>query len=136
MNLTIEKIPDDRRLAIVGVQGDVDGSNYKELVAKARELYDQGIEKMLLDLSETSFMSSSGLVAIHRIALLFQGEKLSEPENGWSAIHALENAPDRGRQQRVKLVNPQDRVKRTLVVSGLDQFFEIHSELGAALSSF
>jgi anti-anti-sigma regulatory factor len=123
-------------LAIVGVQGDVDGSNYKELVAKARELYDQGIEKMLLDLSETSFMSSSGLVAIHRIALLFQGEKLSEPENGWSAIHAVEHASARGQQQRVKLFNPQERVKRTLVVSGLDQFFEIHSELGAALSSF
>jgi len=136
MNLTIEQIQDSGRLAMISVQGDLDRSNYQELVARARELHDQGIEQMLLDLSQTSFLSSSGLVAIHSVALLMQGEQPSDPEHGWAAIHAVGNASASGRQQRVKLLNPQARVKRTLVQAGLDQFFEIHSDLEAALSSF
>jgi anti-anti-sigma regulatory factor len=136
VNLTIEQIQDNNRLAIIGVQGNLDGSNYQELVAKAKELHNQGIEMLLLDLSQTLFMSSAGLVAIHRIAKLLQGEPLPDTDNGWAAIHAVENAAARGRQQCVKLLNPQERVMRTLAVSGLDKYFEIYSERGAALSSF
>ena len=136
MNISVNHIQGRVPVAVLGVQGDIDASNYQELIAKARELNNAGTHQILLDLSKASYVSSSGLVAIHSIALLLRGEQPPELEQGWSAIHAVGRGLGAGPQQHLKLLNPQPKVDRTLEKAGLKEFFEIHADLATAIASF
>jgi len=136
MEITIEKIFEPALVAVISTHGDIDASNYLELVAKAQELYRSGIRDVLIDLGDTSFLSSSGLVALHSIALLMRGEKPHDPEEGWGAIHAMTDDVDSGFQKHVKLLNPQPRVVRTLEASAFNLLFEIYTDREGALASF
>ncbi len=136
MNVSVNQTQGRVPVAVLSVQGDLDASNYQELISKAKELYNMGTHQILLDLSNTSFISSSGLVAIHSIALLLHGKQPPDLEQGWSAIHAVERGPGAGSHRHLKLLNPQPKVDRTLEKAGLKEFFEIHADLAAAIASF
>jgi anti-anti-sigma regulatory factor len=121
---------------VLCTHGDLDASNYLELIARGQELYQAGIRYVLLDMTDTPFMSSSGLVALHSLALIMSGKKPSDPEAGWDALHALEQGADAGFTPHVKLLNPQPRVVRTLERTGLNAIFEVFTDREAALASF
>jgi len=123
-------------VAIITIHGDLDASNYLELVAKAQNVYQSGVQNILLDLENTTFVSSAGLVALHSIALLLRGEQPLDPEAGWDSIHAMDRDLSEGMQERIKLLNPQPRVDRTLERTGLKEFFQIFTDRKAALASF
>ena len=136
MNISIEKVQGRVPVAILGVQGALDATNYQELIAKVKEVYGTGTRDILVDLGHTSFISSSGLVALHSIAVILKGEQPPNPEGGWSAIHAVGRGLASGAQQHIKLLNPQPKVERVLEKAGLKELFEIHTDLAAALASF
>jgi anti-anti-sigma regulatory factor len=136
MNITIEQVHGTVNVSVLVTHGDIDASNYLELVQKAQELVLGGEQNLLLDLGDSPFLSSSGLVALHSIALLLRGKKAIDPESGWDAIHAMENDLENGIQKHIKLLNPQARVERTLERTGLKQFFEIFTDRAQALASF
>ena len=81
-------------------------------------------------------MSSSGLIALHSIALLMRGDEPSDPEYGWEAFRALGRDQGSETQEKVKLLNPHPRVDRSLEISGMKNFFDIHTDLDAAIASF
>lgn len=132
VNYAQGKVP----VTILSPHGAVDGSNYQNVIAKAKELYGTGTRYLLLDLSDVNFLSSAGLVAMHSVVLLMRGEKPSDTESGWDALHAIDRDLPTGKQLYVKLLNPQPRVARTLQVSGMENFFEIFGNQQAALDSF
>ena len=136
MEITVERLPLATPVAILSTHGDLDASNYLFLIAKAEEVYNEGVHFMVLDLSDTSFLSSAGLVALHSIALLLRGEQPLDPESGWDAIQAMDHNLDAGLQKNLKLLNPQPRVDRTLDRTGLKQFFEIYTDRESVLASF
>lgn len=136
MNISVSQAQGHVPVAILGVQGDLDAFNYQELIAKAKEVYDAGTRNILLDLSNTAFMSSSGLVALHSIALLLRGAQPPDPEFGWSAIHAVGQGLGTDTLQQIKLLNPKPKVERTLEKAGLKELFEIHTDLATAIASF
>ena len=136
MQLTVEKAQGRVPVTILAIHGDLDASNYEDVIAKARELYQSGARDLLLDLSAMPFMGSSGVVAIHSIAMLLRGEVPPDPEMGWQAFHAIEDDRRAGKQQHVKLLGPQAKVSRTLQMSGLDEFFDIFTDRQGALESF
>ena len=136
MNLTVEHVEGDVRLAILGIEGDLDASSYKAVIAKAREIYDQGTHYLLIDMSQISYMASSGLVALHTIVQLLGGEALSDEDSGWDALHAIARDRESGVQRYVKLLSPQAPVSRTLEQTGMTEFFEIYTERAAAIASF
>ncbi|MEP7190417.1 MAG: hypothetical protein ABI901_14590, partial [Roseiflexaceae bacterium] len=90
----------------------------------------------LIDCSDMPFMGSSGVVAIHSIALLMRGEMPPDPAAGWQAIHSIDHARADGMQQQVKLLSPQPKVSRTLQMTSMSDFFEIHTDTQAAIASF
>jgi anti-anti-sigma regulatory factor len=118
------------------VKGEVDASNYQHLVAQAQEAYQSGARSILIDLSEVPFMASSGLVALHNIAVLMRGETPADPSAGWGAIRAIDRDLERGPQQRVKLLNPQPRVDRVLEMAGFKRLFELYNDQETAVASF
>ena len=136
MQLTIDQIQSRVTVTIIALHGDLDASNYEQVIAKARELYAAGALHLLLDLSGMPFMGSSGVVALHSVALLMRGETPPDPEAGWQAFHSIDHARAGGVQQQVKLLSPQPKVSSTLQMTSLDEFFEIHSDKQAAIASF
>ena len=60
------------------------------VIDEGRRLYTEGARDLLLDLRSVPFMGSSGLVALHSLALIFNGKEPPDPESGWAAHHAFE----------------------------------------------
>jgi anti-anti-sigma regulatory factor len=136
MNITSEQIDGKISVCILCTQGDLDASNYQELINSARQAHQRGVYNLLIDMTATPFMSSSGLVALHTVALLMQDQSLPDPELGWGALHAVNSVLNGAPQQQVKLLNPQSQVMRALEKTGLKQFFEIYTDRAAAIASF
>jgi anti-anti-sigma regulatory factor len=117
-------------------QGELDASNYQELVVAAQEVVRGGGQDILLDLGQTTYMSSSGLVALQSMAALLRGEEPPDPEAGWTAYRAVDRDRDTGFQVHLKLLNPQPRVDHVLDMVGFKRFLEVHADLETAVASF
>ena len=123
-------------VTIMALQGELDASNYLDLVARARGEYEAGTRDVVLELGDLSFMASSGLVALHSVALIMRGEQPPDPEHGWGAFRALAKDKEGGYEPHCKLCNPQSSVAKTLEMTGFSRFMEVHSDLDAAVASF
>jgi anti-anti-sigma factor len=123
-------------VTILHLAGRIDASNYQSVVEKAKQLYDAGARDLLMDLSEVSFISSAGIVALHRTAMLFRGEKVDEEESGWNAIHAIDRDRASATQEHVKLLNPRPDVDHTLELVGFKGYFDFFTDLNVAVSAF
>ena len=123
-------------VTILHLSGRIDASNYQGVFEAAKELYEKGVRDLLLDLSEVSFISSAGIVSIHRIALLFRGEAVDEDESGWSAMKSIDRDQTGGTQQHVKLLNPTPDVDHTLDLVGFKRYFDIYTDREAAVAAF
>ena len=79
MQITVDQIQSRVPVTVLAIHGDIDASNYEQVIAKGRELYAAGARHLLLDLSDVPFMGSSGVVALHSVALLMRGESRPIP---------------------------------------------------------
>jgi len=136
MQLTVDQVQSRVLVTILAIHGDLDASNYEQVIAKARELYEAGTRHLLLDLGTMPFMGSSGVVAIHSVALLMRGESPPDPQGGWQAFHSIDHDRAGGVQPHVKLLNPQPKVSRTLQMTSMSDFFETYTDRQAAIASF
>ncbi len=123
-------------VTVLQPHGELDASNYRDLIAKAQQAYEAGTRDILLDLSDVPYMSSSGLVALHRIAVMVRGQDATEPDSGWEAMRAIRRDVGTGPQQHFKLVNARPDVNESLEISGFTHFFEVHADFEAAVASF
>ena len=136
MEITVSQEQGRVAVTVVHVRGDVDASNYTELVKKVEELRKGGAKDFLIDLSRVPFMSSAGLVALHSIAMTLRGERPLDPRSGWGKLKAMDRTLDGGMQAHVKLLNLQLHVAEIFDKAGFTQFFEIFDDLGKAVASF
>jgi anti-anti-sigma regulatory factor len=136
MNLNVSQMQGRVPVTVMDLHGDVDGSNYTDLIARGQEIAKSGARNILLDLSDVRYMSSAGLLALHSIAMMARGQQPPDPESGWEAFRAMSRDQSGGDQKNVKLLNPQARVRKVLETAGFDRFFEIHTDLTTAVASF
>jgi anti-anti-sigma regulatory factor len=136
MKITVANEQGPVPVAVLEVEGQLDGQNFQELIAKARELYDAGTRDLLLDLSGLTYISSAGLVALHAVALTLRGEALPDPEQGWAAVKSADRSRQAGLQEHVKLLNPRPEVRSVLDMVGFTAFFEIFTDRAKAIDSF
>ncbi len=99
-----------------------------QVVDKAREIYQNPARNLVIDLSEVPNISTTGLVAIHKIALIYSGvpEEKAHPDLTHSSTA----------RKHVKLLNPQPAVDQALETAGLKLFFKVFHDLESALNSF
>ena len=135
--LTIAVDHEEARVPVVvmRLEGELDAATYLDVLARARELVADGDGYVLLDLERLVYMGSSGLFAIHSIAMLLRGEEPPDPEGGWGAIHAAERTDDEA-VDRLKLLAPQPQVARVLERSGLTRYFKTYTDHAEALGAF
>lgn len=123
-------------IVILDLDGELDASNYLDVIDRVRQLYAGGTRQLVIDLSDLTFLSSSGLVSLHSAALVMRGEEPPSPELGWSAFHAIATDVEQGFEACCKLVNPRGRVLKTLEMTGFNTFLEIFDDTDAAVHSF
>ena len=123
-------------VTVIRPQGEVDASNYQDLIEEARAACGAGAADILLDLSEVPYMSSAGLVALQSISALLRGDQAADPEWGWQALRAIHREVNLDQQLHLKLLNPQPRVERVLEVSGLGRYLEVYSDMDSAVRSY
>lgn len=115
-------------VAVMRLQGDIDASNFVQVVDKAQEIYQNPVHNLVIDLSEVPSISATGLVAVHKIALLYSGvkEETIHPDLTHSGTA----------RKHVKLLNPQPAVDKALATAGMKLFFKVFHDLESALNSF
>src|SRR5262249_20792956 len=118
---------------VIALDGELDGSNFEQVIDAGRTAREAGAKRVILDLSGLSYMGSSGLVAIHSIALLLAGKEPTSPEDGWQAIHEISQTI--GDEADVLLVGPQGSVQRVLDRSGMAELFPIHPDRDSAIGA-
>lgn len=121
-------------VTVLHVDGNIDSASYSDFEAKAEELVEGGARHILVDLSNTSFVSSAGLRAIHNLF-----NKLND-------LHPDMNLSNVGMQQGIangtykspylKLLNLSEEAKTAFTVSGFDMFIEAYTDLKTAIASF
>lgn len=136
MDISVSQMQGNVPITVVKLDGQLDGQNYQELIAKARELYNAGARDFLLDLSDLTYISSAGLVAFHSIALLVKGEELPDTEHGWSAYRSMGRTSSAGPQPHIKLLNPRQEIRNVLEMVGFINVFQIFTDLDEAVKSF
>jgi anti-anti-sigma factor len=136
MNISISQAQGNVPVTILKLDGQLDAQNCQELVTKAQELYNGGAQDFLLDLSDLTYISSSGLVALCSVALLARGEKLPNAEAGQPPSRPLVHATEAGTQKHIKLLNPRAEIMHTFDIVGLGTLFEVFTNLDEAVKSF
>jgi anti-anti-sigma factor len=136
MDISVTQKQGNVPVTVVKVTGQLDGQSYQDLINKAKELYAAGARDFLLDLSDLTYISSAGLVAIHSIALLVKGEEIPDPESGWSAYRSMGRTSTAGLQAHIKLLNPREDVRNVLDMVGFGNVFQIFTDLDEAIKSF
>ncbi len=136
MEMEVEQRQGSVTVTVLKLKGNVDGSNYQQVIQKGDELYQTGTRNLLLDLAAVPFLSSAGLVALHRLSLTLRGSSQPEPESGWQALGDISKDLDQGYQANLKLLNPQPRVMKTLEMSGFTNFLEIFQDADTAIATF
>ncbi|WP_197024284.1 STAS domain-containing protein [Nocardiopsis sp. CNT312] len=97
-----------RDVAVVTVSGEIDLYTAPRLRSGLIEALDDGVRRLVVDMSRTEFCDSTG------ISVLLSAMKRS-----------------RGKGGDVELVAPKAAVRKVLEVTGLDEVFTIHRDLDA-----
>jgi anti-anti-sigma factor len=131
LETTTERVEGAVPVTILALEGELDASNFQGVIDTARQLYDEGTRTLVVDLEKLRFMASSGLVTLHSIVRIMQGQEPVDPEGGWAALHS--NVDEK--QTAVRLAGPQPAVERVLARTGLDRLFVVHADRDAAVAA-
>jgi len=130
MEITITLEQASEPVAIMKLVGDINASNFMELVDKANETYKNPARYLFIDLGEVSTISSTGMVALHKIALIYSGVP-QDVEEGQNPDFTHSNEA----RKFVKLINPQSEVDQSLEKAGMKLYFKFYSDVASALKS-
>jgi anti-anti-sigma regulatory factor len=136
MNISISQVQGKVPVTVLKLEGQLDGQTYQDLINKAREAYKAGWRDFLVDMTDLTYISSAGLVALHSVALLSKGEDLPDTEEGWTAYRSMGRSKEAGIQEHMKLLNPRPEVLSVLEMVGFSAVFKIFADLDEAVQSF
>jgi len=118
-------------IAVMKLKGDINASNFMEVVDKAQEIYNNPVRHLIIDLSDVSSISSTGHVAIHKIALIYSGVPQDvEADENPDFTHSAQA------RKHVRLLSPQLAVDESLTKAGMKLFFKVFNNLESAIQSF
>ena len=133
MKTTVDRVSDS--VAVIDLDGELDASNYQDLITTGQVLYDEGVRTLVLDLAGLEYMASSGIIALHSLALVYRGEAPHHPDSGWEAFHAVQADAESGnRHEQLRLVAPVDAIDTVLDRTGMKQILPIFPDRDSALA--
>jgi anti-anti-sigma factor len=114
------------------ITGEISADSSHLLELQGEEAVKDGACNLLLDLSDVTFVSSSGLRAVHHLFTLLRDASSGESDE----VVRKGLLAGTYRSPHLKLLNPSRDALQTLKLAGFDMFLEIHSDLRTALASF
>lgn len=136
MNISVSQIHAKVPVTVIKLEGQLDGQTYQVLINKTQDTYKAGWRDFLIDMSDLTYISSAGLVALHSMALLIKGSELPNTDEGWSAYRSIGRSKEAGIQQHIKLLSPRAEVQSVLEMVGFSEVFEVFNDLDEAVKSF
>jgi anti-sigma B factor antagonist len=109
--VTDEKLDEQRR--VVAVSGEIDLFTAPEFKQCVTDLIEAGASQVVIDLTQTTFLDSTGLGVL---------------------IGAVKRL--RGRDGELVIVNTDETIAKTFEITGLDQIFTIRSTREQAAAAF
>jgi anti-anti-sigma factor len=133
MTIDVEHVAGDPPVTVVALDGELDASNYEQVIDVVRTAYTDGARALVLDLAGLTFMASSGLFALHSAVRIMRGETPPDPEGGWGALRemAADDAPD----GNVRIAGAQEAIARVLERTGMTRLFGMDSSRADALAA-
>jgi anti-anti-sigma regulatory factor len=135
MQITFSKHEGRVPVSVMKLTGNLDASNYAEVISKAQDAYEEGARRLLIDLSGVPYVSSAGLMSLHTVSLVFAGYSMNNG-SGRPAFRSINAQNEKVVRQHVKLLSPQSAVEEVLDVVGLKQFLDVYTDFEAAVQSF
>lgn len=121
-------------VTIMQIIGNIDSTTHDAFTLKANELIHDGARHILVDLSQSPFISSAGLRAIHgivkKLRVLYPDTDLSEAEYKKKIGTGAYKSP------HIKLLNLSQGTYTAFTLSGFDMFIETYTDKATAIASF
>jgi len=111
--IEVEAQDEDRKVTVARMAGRLNAASSSEAKARLKGLTGEGAKHLLLDLSELSFIDSSGLSAL---------------------VAGYKAAVEAGGSLKLACLVPQ--VREVFALTHLDRVFETYPDVAAALASF
>jgi anti-anti-sigma factor len=134
MTIDVEHLGGSPAVTVVGLDGELDASNYEQVIDIVRDAYARGSRGIVLDLAKLTFMASSGLFALHSALRIMRGETPPDPEAGWGALHEMSHDHEGG-AANVRLASPQEPIARVLDRTGMAQLFPVDADRASAVAA-
>jgi anti-anti-sigma factor len=134
LTIDVEGVGGSPSVSVVSLDGELDASNYEQVIDVVRTAYEQGARGLVLDLGGLSFMASSGLFALHSAVRIMRGETPPDPEGGWGALHEVAHDHDT-EAANVRIAGAQDPIARVLERTGMNRLFGIDASRAEAIAA-
>jgi anti-anti-sigma factor len=105
------------------VQGQINMGSTEQLEQRARAEYGDGMRDLLIDLSETTSLTSAGLRTLHVLYRLLEDPAADAGKGRRKSVH-------------LKLLNAPPSLRRVIQIAGFDSFLDIYDDLPTAVASF
>jgi anti-anti-sigma factor len=133
MTIDVERVEGSPSVTVVTLDGELDASNYEQVIDIVRTEYTDGARGLVFDLSGLTFMASSGLFALHSAVRIMRGETPPDPEGGWGALHEMSH--DDSQTANVRLAGVQDAIARVLERTGMTRLFALDASRADAVAA-
>ena len=134
MTIDVERLGGTTPVTVIALTGELDASNYEQVIDVVRNAHADGSRGLVLDLEHLTFMASSGLFALHSAVRIMRGETPPDPEEGWGALHQM--AQDRDAQaSSVRLAAAQEPIARVLERTGMLRLFALDATRADAVAA-
>jgi anti-anti-sigma regulatory factor len=134
MTIDVERLGGEPPVTVVALDGELDASNYEQVIDVARDAYADGSRGLVLDLEHLTFMASSGLFALHSAVRIMRGETPPDPEEGWAALHQMAHDSD-SQSPNVRLAAAQEPIARVLDRTGMLRLFALDASRADAVAA-
>lgn len=134
MTIDVERLSGDPQVTVIALAGELDASNYEQVIGAINDAYRDGSRGLVLDLKGLTFMASSGLFAMHSAVRIMRGETPPDPESGWGALHEMAQDHD-SESSNVRLAAAQEPIARVLERTGMLRLFAMDATRADAVAA-
>jgi anti-anti-sigma regulatory factor len=117
-------------VTVLGVHGQLNADTAPHLQLAAETAIRSGARHLLLDLRETTYISSAGMRVVAYLLVVLRKWSDAAPGTGKPSREGERKSP------YLKLLGPTPEVSKALALVGFDLFLDIHSDYDAALRAF
>lgn len=133
MTMDVERLGGDPPVTVIALTGELDASNYEQVIDVVKNAYADGSRALVLDLAGLTFMASSGLFALHSAVRIMRGETPPDAEEGWGALHQM--SFDDQQASNVRLAAAQEPIARVLERTGMLRLFPLDATRAEAVAA-